>query len=184
VIIWTSLAFVASILNTHARLSRIGSVEAEALARADALTALGNRRAFDEALTAEIARARRLDAPLSLLLADLNEFKEINDVHGHLEGDHCLRQVAATFRDEVRLHDRCFRWGGDEFAAILTDSDAHVASLIAERVAFSVAERCRQPDGQPLTIGAAYAELSDTMTADDLVAAADEALMALKAARS
>ena len=49
---------------------------------------------------AEIARARRLGAPLSLLLADLNEFKEINDLHGHLAGDHCLRQVAAAFRDE------------------------------------------------------------------------------------
>ncbi|HEY7632345.1 MAG TPA: GGDEF domain-containing protein, partial [Thermoleophilaceae bacterium] len=118
VILWSALALVASIANSSARMHRIGSVAAEALARADSLTGLGNRRAFDEALIAEIARARRVGAPLSLLLADLNDFKEINDAHGHLAGDDCLRQVAATFRDEVRVHDHCFRWGGDEFAAI------------------------------------------------------------------
>jgi diguanylate cyclase (GGDEF)-like protein len=183
VIVWSALALVASVANTTWRFHRIGGLRAEVLARADALTGLGNRRAFDEALTAEIARARRLGAPLSLLLADLNEFKEINDRHGHLAGDHCLRQVAAAFRDEVRLHDHCFRWGGDEFAAILADSDSSVAELIAERVTSSVSERCRQPNGEPLTIGAAYAELTDSMTADDLVAAADAALMELKAAR-
>jgi diguanylate cyclase (GGDEF)-like protein len=183
VIVWSALALVASVANTHWRLHRIGGLQAEALARADALTGLGNRRAFDEALTVEIARSRRLGTPLSLLLADLNGFKEINDRHGHLAGDHCLRQVAATFRDEVRLHDHCFRWGGDEFAAILADSDAAVAELIAERVTISVAERCRQPDGQAMTIGAAHAELTDAMTAEDLVAAADQALLGRKAAR-
>jgi diguanylate cyclase (GGDEF)-like protein len=180
VIVWSALALVASVANTHWRLHRIGGLQAEALARADALTGLGNRRAFDEALTVEIARSRRLGRPLSLLLADLNGFKEINDRHGHLAGDHCLRQVAATFRDEVRLHDHCFRWGGDEFAAILADSDAAVAELIAERVTISVAERCRQPDGQAMTIGPAHAELTDAMTAEDLVAAADQALLGRK----
>jgi diguanylate cyclase (GGDEF)-like protein len=159
---------------------RIGSVAAEALARADSLTGLGNRRAFDEALIAEIARARRVGVPLSLLLADLNDFKEINDAHGHLAGDDCLRQVAATFRDEVRVHDHCFRWGGDEFAAILTDTDSEAAELIAERVTAAVAQTCRRPDGNPLTIGAAHAELTDAMTADDLMATADAALLELK----
>jgi diguanylate cyclase (GGDEF)-like protein len=181
VIIWSSLALVASIVNSNARLHRAGSVRAEALARADALTGLGNRRAFDEALTEEIARARRLGSPLSLLLADLNEFKEINDLHGHLAGDDCLRNVAGVFRDEVRLHDRCFRWGGDEFAAILADTDGSAAELIAERISRAVSERCLQPNGEPLTIGAAHAELTDAMTADDLMAEADETLLALKA---
>jgi diguanylate cyclase (GGDEF)-like protein len=183
ILIWSALALVASMAMLRMRLERIGGAQAERLARADPLTRLGNRRAFDEALTEEIARARRLDAPLSLLLADLNEFKQINDVHGHLAGDHCLRQVAVAFRDEIRMHDRCFRWGGDEFAAILSDSDAAVAELIAERVEAVVAERCRKPDGDPLTIGAAHAQLTDAMTAEDLVAAADLELMAAKAAR-
>jgi diguanylate cyclase (GGDEF)-like protein len=180
VLLWSSLSFIASVVNINARLHRIGSIEAEALARADSLTGLGNRRAFDEALIAEIARARRIGSPLSLLLADLNDFKEINDAHGHLAGDNCLREVAATFREEVRLHDQCFRWGGDEFVAILTESDSVGAAQIAQRVASAVAEHCRQPDGEPLTIGAAHAELTETMTADDLLAAADAALMTLK----
>ncbi|HEX6458785.1 MAG TPA: GGDEF domain-containing protein [Thermoleophilaceae bacterium] len=183
VMIWSALTLVASVANTRWRLHRLGGLQAERLARADALTGLGNRRAFDEALTAEIARARRLGSPLSLLLADLNQFKPINDRHGHLAGDHCLRLVAVAFRDEIRLHDRCFRWGGDEFAAILADSDGAVAELVAERVTSAVEERCRQPDGEPLTLGAAYAELRDSMTADDLVAAADAALLELKSAR-
>jgi len=180
VLLWSSLSLMASIANMNARLHRIGSVEAEALARADALAGLGNRRAFDEALIAEIARARRVGSPLSLVLADLNDFKEINDVHGHLAGDDCLREVAGVIRDEVRLHDHCFRWGGDEFAAILTESDGAAAARIAERITTAVAERCRQPDGEPLTIGAAHAELTDAMTADDLLAEADAALIALK----
>lgn len=184
VMIWSALTVVASVANMRWRLHRLGGLRAEQLARADALTGLGNRRAFDEALTAEIARARRLGSPLSLLLADLNQFKPINDRHGHLAGDHCLRLVAVAFRDEIRLHDRCFRWGGDEFAAILVDSDGPVAKLIAERVTIAVEERCRQPDGEPLTIGATYAELTDSMTAEDLVAAADTALLELKAARA
>jgi diguanylate cyclase (GGDEF)-like protein len=184
VMIWSALTLVASVANMRWRLHRIGGLEAEALARADTLTGLGNRRAFDEALTTEIARARRLGSSLSLLLADLNNFKPINDRYGHLAGDHCLRLVSVAFRDEIRLHDRCFRWGGDEFAAILADSDGGVAELIAERVTAAVAERCRQPDGSPLTIGAAYAELTDAMTADDLMATADRALLALKGARA
>jgi diguanylate cyclase (GGDEF)-like protein len=183
VILWSSLSLVASIVNSNARLHRLGSVEAEALARADSLTGLGNRRAFEEALIAEIARARRVGSPLSLLLADLNDFKEINDEHGHLAGDDCLRDVAGAFRDEVRLHDHCFRWGGDEFAAILTETDSAAADQVAQRVIRVVAERCHQPNGEPLTIGAAHAELTATMTADDLIATADQALLKLKAAR-
>jgi diguanylate cyclase (GGDEF)-like protein len=180
IVIWTALALVSSVANTEMRLHRIRRFQAAALARSDALTGLGNRRAFDEALTEEIARARRLREPLSLLLADLNDFKEINDRYGHVAGDDCLRALAGTFREETRLHDRCFRWGGDEFAAILSGSDAADADLIARRLEQAVSERCRRPDGAPLTIGAAHAQLTDSMTAEDLVSAADAELLAAK----
>jgi diguanylate cyclase (GGDEF)-like protein len=133
IFIWTAPVLVASVANTDRRLHRIGRVQAVALARSDALTGLGNRRAFDEALAEEIARARRLGEPLSLLLTDVNDFKEINDRRGHVAGDDCLRALAGAFREETRLHDRCFRWGGDEFAAILSDSDGEAAELIAQR---------------------------------------------------
>jgi diguanylate cyclase (GGDEF)-like protein len=180
ILIWSALALVSSVLVLRMRSHRIGGEQAAQLARADALTGLGNRRAFDEAIAAEIARARRLESPLTLLLADLDAFKRVNDEHGHLAGDHCLRQVAATFREEVRLADRCFRWGGDEFAALLTDSDSSVAELIAERVHTAVHQRCRQPDGSHLVMTCAYAELADGMAGEDLLAAADAALLALK----
>src|SRR5204862_6949646 len=92
---------------------------ANALARVDPLTGLGNRRAFEESMATEIARSRRHESPLSLLICDLDQFKKINDAYGHLAGDNCLRQVADALRNELRGADVCFRWGGDEFVVVL-----------------------------------------------------------------
>src|SRR3954447_10018264 len=129
VLIWSALAVVVAVAQLAARMDRIGNQRASRMARVDPLTGLGNRRAFDEVLTAEIARARRAGSPLMLLLGDLDRFKEMNDRHGHLAGDRVLKQVAAVFRDTIRLHDRCFRWGGDEFAAAVTDTRAAAPTL-------------------------------------------------------
>src|SRR3954466_1395294 len=114
-LLWTGLAFVMmalmrTIRNQRLELRQEGD-EARQLARVDALTGLGNRRAFDEALDAELARSQRTDSPVSLIVADLNGFKEINDRYGHVLGDDCLRQAAAALRDAVRRPDLCFRWG-------------------------------------------------------------------------
>src|SRR3954452_15321543 len=87
--------------------------QASELARVDPLTGLGNRRAFEEAFLHETARIARDGGSLSLLLCDLDRFKQINDEHGHLAGDDCLRQVGNALRSEVRLAENCFRWGGD-----------------------------------------------------------------------
>ena len=181
VLIWTALATVASMAMLDARTERIGRRRARRLARADSLTGLGNRRAFDEVLAAEMARSRRIGSPLTLLLGDLDRFKALNDRHGHLAGDRCLKEVASVFRDTIRLQDRCFRWGGDEFAAVLTDSDAVAAVLIAERVEIAVRANCQMPGGDPVSLTCAFAQLADGMTGDDLLAAADVALFARKA---
>lgn len=84
---------------------------AELLARRDQLTGLGNRRAFEEALSAEVARARRTETHLSVIIGDLDRFKEVNDRFGHAAGDRCLRQVAAVLTEILRIEDACFRWG-------------------------------------------------------------------------
>ncbi len=180
VLIWTALSVAAGTAMLQARLTRIGGIEAGLMARADSLTGLGNRRAFDEALSAEIARSRRHGSPLTLLLGDLDSFKAINDHYGHLVGDDVLREVAALLRESVRLQDNCFRWGGDEFAALLSDTDAEAAGLIAARVELSVAGRCRLPTGEPVSMTCAFAELGPGMSGDTLLAAADETLLALK----
>jgi diguanylate cyclase (GGDEF)-like protein len=150
------------------------------LARVDALTGLGNRRAFDEALDAELARSRRAGSSLSLIVADLNDFKEINDRFGHVPGDDCLRQATAALRATVRRPDLCFRWGGDEFAILLPGADASAGAALAIRLESSVADSCSSPGGEPLTVTCGHAVLDATMSAADAVSRSDATLLAIK----
>jgi diguanylate cyclase (GGDEF)-like protein len=147
----------------------------------DRLTGLGNRRAFDNELELKMTRANRRGTPLTLLLADLDGFKEVNDAHGHMNGDECLRRVATTIAGEVRRPDACFRWGGDEFAVLLDDADLRGAQSVAERLAVAVPEACRAPDGARLGVTCGVAELDGHDTAKELIGAADLALMTAKA---
>jgi diguanylate cyclase (GGDEF)-like protein len=153
---------------------------ANRLARLDALTGVGNRRAFDEAIGAHIAAARRSGEPLSVLLADVDAFKQINDEHGHVNGDSCLRQVARTIQSSVRAGDACFRWGGDEFAVLLPNADAASAGELCERIQLAVTSSCRGPDGGSLTVSCGHTELRDGMGTHELIEAADLAMLTLK----
>jgi diguanylate cyclase (GGDEF)-like protein len=151
-------------------------------ARVDALTGLGNRRAFEESAAAELARSERAGHPLSLLVGDLDDFKAVNDRHGHLAGDECLRSVAAVVRELTRRPDSCFRWGGDEFAVLLPDADQTRARLVAARLTGAVASRCRAPDGQPLGLAFGVAEREAEAEASALLARADADLRMAKIA--
>src|SRR4051812_19071890 len=186
-LLWTGLAFVATGLMRAVRAQRLGlksaGERAEQLARVDELTELPNRRAFEEALPVEISRARRFDAPLCLVMADLDGFKAINDEHGHLAGDECLRDVAEALRAELRQHDACFRWGGDEFALLMPETTRPEADAACERLTAAVALRCRAPGGVPVMLACAAAQVTDGMTGDDLTRSADAALLARKSAR-
>src|SRR5262249_46624662 len=141
---------------------------------------LGNRRAFEEALAKEIARTRRAGSELSLLVCDLDRFKAINDGHGHLAGDNCLRQVADALRVALRVADACFRWGGDEFVVLLPDTDEIGALQVVSRLELLVTSSCARPDETPLTVTCGHAELLEWMSGEDLVAAADQTLFARK----
>ncbi len=151
-------------------------------ARVDDLTGLGNRRAFGEALKVELARRERYGGRLSLLLLDLDGFKEVNDRLGHLAGDHALTSSAKALQDAVRIPDSCFRWGGDEFAVLLPDSGLASAREVGRRVQANVAEHCELDDGSSLSLRFGAAELEAGWRAGDLVAAADAALLEAKAA--
>jgi diguanylate cyclase (GGDEF)-like protein len=183
-LIWFGLCSVGILLMSGVRAQRVGlrneGERARRLARVDALTGLGNRRAFDEAVEAEVARARRHERPLSLIVADLDGFKDINDRYGHLNGDRCLRQVARAIGATVRVPDACFRWGGDEFAVLLAEAERDEADRIGRRLADAVTETCRKPGGEPLTLAYGAAELLDELECEDLVAAADLALLIAK----
>ena len=156
--------------------------QADELARVDALTGLGNRRALDEALIAQVALTTRTARPLSALVGDLDAFKQINDRHGHHDGDRILREVAATMRDVVRIPDSCFRWGGDEFVVLLPETDLAGAETIADRISTAVATRCATSDGAPVTLTLGCAEHLPGQPGARLLAIADAALLAAKSA--
>ncbi len=105
-----------------------------ALARTDPLTGLPNRRVWEEQLPVEIARAYRGGEPLSLLVIDLDNFKAVNDSHGHQAGDRVLKEVAASWRDVVRPTDLIARFGGDEFVVLLPGASTAAAVHLAERL--------------------------------------------------
>jgi diguanylate cyclase (GGDEF)-like protein len=185
VVVWLTLGALALLWSAGVRAGRVRLERAEsrakALARVDQLTGLGNRRAFDEMVGAEIARAERTGRPLSVVVADLDDFKAINDSHGHLAGDDCLRQVAAVVSSTIRRPDACFRWGGDEFALLLAETDLAEAEAIARRLQGAVATTCRAPDGRTLTLGCGAAQYDRDQPPDALVADADRALLLAKA---
>jgi two-component system, cell cycle response regulator len=104
------------------------------VARRDALTGLANRRAFDEALLREVARARRSGAALAVVVLDVDHFKRVNDAHGHAAGDLVLAEVAARARAALRAGDLLARVGGEELAAVLPAADLAAAAEVAERI--------------------------------------------------
>jgi diguanylate cyclase (GGDEF)-like protein len=181
---WCALAVGGSLLMSGVRAQRLthaaDEAEARREARIDSLTGLHNRRAFDEALSTEIARARRLELPLSLAMVDVENFKEVNDRWSYAEGDRCLREVAETLRENLREPDLCFRWGGDEFALILTGTAADETDPIAERLCAEVCTTCQRPDETPLQIRFAVTELRDGQSARELIEAAGLALTSAK----
>lgn len=184
VLVWAAMALLAVVLLRRVRLQRLAlrdqARQAQEQARTDQLTGLGNRRAFEQAVEVELARAARSGRPLSIAVIDLDRLKEINDRHGHLEGDRVLFEVAQQLRATLRLPDLSFRWGGDEFAVLFPDTSERDAERACERLAEQVAARCQRPGGEPVRIAFGCAQADAETTAPALLAAADEVLLRLK----
>jgi diguanylate cyclase (GGDEF)-like protein len=177
----TSLAAHAVVALENARLHRI--VERQALV--DGLTGLANRRHCEEALKAELSRARRFGTPLTAVLADLDDFKEVNDDYGHATGDVVLREFAAVLRENLRDADIAGRWGGEEFLVLLPGTDAEGGARLAERIRVALEERTiLGGDGAPVrvTCSAGVATLPPAPDVETLVAWADGALYRAKRA--
>jgi diguanylate cyclase (GGDEF)-like protein len=162
-VIWCGLAFIVNVLMSRVRSQRVAHALVEAAAReearADALTGLHNRRAFDEMLQVEVKRCRRHDLPLSMAMLDIENFKEINERWSYTHGDRTLQSVAMTLRTAVREPDLCFRWGGDEFSIIFVGTTAGDAGPLGDRLSQEIASACWRPDGEPIRIRFALAEL-------------------------
>jgi len=157
----------------------------EQLAFTDPLTGTMNRRAMNEALETELERARRYNLYLSILIADLDRFKQVNDQRGHLAGDAVLRQVGDLLRREARSVDIVARYGGEEFVVVMPETTLQGAAVFAERVRRRVETRdFAEPGGTPLhltvSIGIAGFPNERVTSADSFVALADQALYRAK----
>ena len=183
-----SLGTVILVWTMHVRAQRRevneAREQADHLARIDSLTGMGNRRALEEALLMAVAAARRSDQPLAVIVTDLDDFKSINDSFGHHAGDDMIRAAARAFTGAVRVPDPCFRWGGDEFVALLPGADIETAREVAERVSATVRATCTRPDGRPVRITVGLAELQEGESGEELVARADAELLGRKGARA
>jgi diguanylate cyclase (GGDEF)-like protein len=152
---------------------------------ADGLTGAYNRRYLTEFLERELTRCRRHGRALSLVLFDLDHFKQVNDGFGHLTGDSVLRDVAELVRSQVRREDCFARFGGEEFAVVLTETDLDAARLFAERLRGTIEVHDFLANGErvPVTISAGVAAASrDMRDADEFLAAADARLYEAKEA--
>ncbi|HSK11006.1 MAG TPA: diguanylate cyclase [Vicinamibacterales bacterium] len=170
--------------NASALAARQYQVELERAALVDQLTLVANRRFAESALASQLAEVKRLGWSFGVLLADVDRFKEVNDVHGHPAGDRALRTIAATMAGAVRAYDLVARWGGEEFLVLCPGLEASGLLALAERLRMLV-ERSglRLDDGRflPMTISIGVAGASRGDTADTLLARADAALYRSKA---
>lgn len=154
-------------------------------ATVDSLTGLFNRQYFDSRLHEEVERARRGSSSLTVLMADIDDFKRINDTYGHQVGDAVLQVVGRILRAAVRVFDVCARYGGDEFAILMSSSDHSSAAASAERIRQRTSDSRAPDDGLPhpsrvtMSIGVAVIEAGDAP--EDLIRRADRQLYLAKA---
>lgn len=155
----------------------------EALSGTDPLTGLPNRRALEDRLAVEVARANRYGAPLALVMVDLDHFKQVNDRLGHGVGDEVLRRVAALLDGGKRVGDLVARQGGEEFVALLPHTDARAALAWAERMRAAVGSAELRTAAGPLRLTASFgvaAALAEDEAPAHLLDAADRALYCSK----
>ena len=148
----------------------------------DPLTDTGNRIAMDQTLQREIKMSRRHLQPLSLLMLDIDHFKLINDNHGHSAGDDVLKAVAASIKNQLRNVDMVFRFGGEEFLILLSNTSREAAAMVGERLRFAVQAENYLADGHviELTVSLGCSTLLPGESAESLLRRADSALYVAK----
>lgn len=180
----SGLAYVGVLEDRNRRAVVAATEELSRLSRTDGLTGLANRGHFDRTLRLEVERSARHGHPLTLAVLDLDRFKAVNDVHGHVVGDHVLRRTAAALARSIRAHDLAARVGGEEFALILPDTDRAGGHALAERARAAVGSTpgLTGVGDVEVTASAGVAQLRPGEDAEQLYARADAALYAAKAA--
>jgi two-component system cell cycle response regulator len=155
------------------------------IALADSLTQLNNRRALEWDLPSQIRKARDQNSPLSLIILDVDYFKKVNDNYGHLVGDRLLKLLSSRIRNNLRIQDTAFRYGGEEFVIILADTTPQETDLVAHRIKNIVQENAFAIDGTlniniTISLGAASLLPSDDEQGLNLLNRADTFLLQAK----
>jgi diguanylate cyclase (GGDEF)-like protein len=182
VLVWLTARSMNEI-DAQREIARKAEREMRVLSEIDPLTGILNRRSFTERGEHEWSRSTRYAIPLSAIMFDIDFFKQINDRCGHAAGDAILQGVADLLREECRPSDLAFRYGGDEFCVLASDTDESGAAHLADRLCTMLAARQIQVQGHTLGVtgsfGVAQRSIEMNVVAD-LIAAADQALMAAK----
>ena len=168
IVLGVAMAGLAQMRRTQTALER--------LATQDELTGALNARAFEERLSEELDRDRRYNVPLALLYLDLDDFKAVNDRHGHRTGDAVLRLVVNATRRAVRQSDIIGRLGGDEFAVLMPETEGAVAEAAATRLADGIREVFRGTPSVTASIGLVSTVNTSIVRAEDLLRRADQAM--------
>ena len=159
----------------------VANKELQRLARTDPLTGIWNRRHFEEALTAEIERARRYAVPVSLVVFDVDHFKSINDQYGHSAGDDILVQLACLVGAHLRVVDLLARWGGEEFVVLIPNNTLASAEIVAEKLRVLIEEALFKPVGR-VTASFGVTQINPGDQPEVVFSRADKAMYQAKAA--
>lgn len=173
IVVMSSFAFGFSIITNRQREQLV------ALATKDPLTGAGNRRHFDNKLVEIVNTKKRNASPASIVMLDLDQFKNVNDIHGHAAGDKILRDVTEIINLRIRVTDSLYRIGGEEFVVILESQNIEHASRLAEQLRTLVEANELLP-GQPITISLGVAELKTDESPVEWLQRADAALYEAK----
>lgn len=170
-------------MQTESEHVRLRLEEEHHRAQTDPLTGLPNRVAYDAQFHAELERWHRYNIPFSIVVADLDRFKQINDRYGHLAGDKVLRLVARILQRNLRSDDFIARYGGEEFVLLLPSTQSGAARVVADKLCAAVAASPFHFHGQPVTVTASFgvAQVTAGDNAESLFARADGALYGAKA---
>ncbi|MEP0870776.1 diguanylate cyclase [Trichocoleus desertorum AS-A10] len=172
------------VVRNHRELMRANDL-LSAIALSDPLTELNNRRALEWELPRQIQNARTRTLPLSLVMLDVDYFKAINDTHGHLVGDRMLKLLSARLRHNLRFYDTPFRYGGEEFVIILSNTDGHEAPIVGQRICRLISEQTFRIDPTleihaTISAGIASLEAEDDSKGISLLRRADQNLLQAK----
>jgi two-component system cell cycle response regulator len=171
-------------VRNHRELMRANDL-LSAIALSDPLTELNNRRALEWELPRQIQNARTRSLPLSLVMLDVDYFKAINDTYGHLVGDRMLKLLSARLRHNLRFYDTPFRYGGEEFVIILSNTDSHEAPVVGQRICRLISDQTFRIDSTleihaTISAGIASLDANDDPKGTSLLRRADQNLLQAK----